>query len=98
MRTSAQRRLVLLLLPALGACAGSGPPAGSGRGHEGPSNVLLVTLDTTRRDHLGAYGRRGDVSPNLDALARRGARFEQAVTPVALTRPAHASLLTGLLP
>ncbi|MGH9464821.1 MAG: sulfatase, partial [Thermoanaerobaculia bacterium] len=68
----------------------SGPP-------ERPS-LLLVTLDTTRADHLGAYGATAAKTPVLDALARRGARWAQALTASPLTLPAHCSLLTGLQP
>jgi arylsulfatase A-like enzyme/tetratricopeptide (TPR) repeat protein len=61
-------------------------------------NVLLVTLDTTRADHLGCYGNRGIRTPTLDGLAREGVLCANAVTPVPATLPAHASLLTGLYP
>jgi arylsulfatase A-like enzyme/Flp pilus assembly protein TadD len=61
-------------------------------------SVLLVTLDTTRADHLGCYGAARAATPHLDALARSGVRFEQALSPVPLTLPAHASLLSGRVP
>jgi arylsulfatase A-like enzyme len=61
-------------------------------------NVLLVTLDTTRADHIQAYGRRSADTPNLDRLAREGILFDQAASVAPLTVPAHASLLTGVLP
>ncbi|MCA9027446.1 MAG: sulfatase-like hydrolase/transferase [Planctomycetaceae bacterium] len=61
-------------------------------------NVLLVTLDTTRADHLGCYGHAEAFTPTLDALARDGVLFEQAYVTVPLTLPAHASILTGLYP
>jgi arylsulfatase A-like enzyme/Flp pilus assembly protein TadD len=61
-------------------------------------SVVLVTLDTTRPDHLGSYGAANAQTPRLDELARSGARFEQALSPVPLTLPAHASLLTGRVP
>jgi len=61
-------------------------------------NVLLITLDTTRADRLGCYGYAKAKTPNLDALARNGVRFANAYTPVPLTLPAHASILTGLTP
>lgn len=60
--------------------------------------MLLVTLDTTRADHIGCYGARAAKTPNIDALAARGVRFRQAITSVPLTAPSHASILTGLLP
>lgn len=61
-------------------------------------NVVLITLDTTRADRLGCYGYAGAVTPNLDALARNGVRFERAYAPVPLTLPSHASIMTGLNP
>ncbi len=63
-----------------------------------PPNLLLITLDTVRADRIGAYGGRVAATPTLDALARDGIRFEHAFTPVPLTLPAHATLLTGLQP
>ncbi len=61
-------------------------------------NVVLVTIDTLRADHVGAYGASPGSTPTLDALSSEGLRFESAISPVPLTRPAHASLLTGLYP
>ena len=61
-------------------------------------NVLVVTLDTTRADHLGTYGFQSISTPNIDWLAEDGVRFEQAVTVAPLTMPAHASLYTGRFP
>lgn len=60
--------------------------------------VVLVTLDTTRADHLGCYGAAGDPTPNLDRLAAESVLFEQAVSPVPATLPAHATIFTGLYP
>lgn len=53
-------------------------------------DLLLVTLDTTRADALGCYGG-GARTPNLDRIAAGGLRFAEALTPVPLTLPAHAS-------
>jgi arylsulfatase A-like enzyme len=61
-------------------------------------SVLLVTLDTTRASALGCYGAPEWSTPNLDALARRGVRFESARAPAPVTMPAHATILTGLFP
>ena len=61
-------------------------------------NIVLVTLDTTRADRLGAYGYPGARTRNLDELARRGVLFEQAATTSPLTQPAHSSILTGMYP
>jgi arylsulfatase A-like enzyme len=59
-------------------------------------NVVLVTLDTTRADYLGAYGRPGDPTPTIDALAREGTRFDLAISTAAVTPVSHAAILTGL--
>jgi choline-sulfatase len=61
-------------------------------------NLVLVTLDTVRADHLGCYGDRQAVTPWLDRLASEGVRFANASSAVPLTLPSHTSLLTGLLP
>ena len=61
-------------------------------------NVVIITIDTLRADHLGCYGYRQIQTPNLDALARSSARFSHAYTPVPLTLPAHTSLFTGSFP
>ncbi len=61
-------------------------------------NVLLITLDTTRADHLGCYGYKPAKTPNLDKLAREGVRFTRAYCPAPLTLPSHVSIMTGLYP
>ncbi|MGB7294845.1 MAG: sulfatase-like hydrolase/transferase [Candidatus Aminicenantales bacterium] len=61
-------------------------------------NILLVTLDTTRADHLGCYGDQTARTPNLDRLAGEGVRFARAYCPAPLTLPSHCSILTGLDP
>jgi choline-sulfatase len=61
-------------------------------------NVVLVTLDTTRADHIGCYGAAGAKTPSLDGLAAGGVRFANAYTSVPLTLPSHASIMTGLNP
>lgn len=80
--------LVLLALHVLHGC-------GLRRGRP---NVLLVTLDTTRADHIGCYGAASSHTPHLDRLAREGILLEQTMTPVPLTLPAHTTLLTGQEP
>jgi arylsulfatase A-like enzyme/Flp pilus assembly protein TadD len=75
--------------------------AGCGDGREpSPKNpsLLLVTLDTVRADRLGSYGYAAAETPGLDRLAGEGLRFARASSPAPLTLPAHASLLSGLLP
>jgi arylsulfatase A-like enzyme len=63
-----------------------------------PPNLLLVSLDTTRADHLSTYGYARETSPNLTKLAAAGARFELAFAPAATTAPSHASVFTGRYP
>jgi len=61
-------------------------------------NVVLVSIDTLRADHVSCYGYDRDTTPNIDALAADSVLFEHAITPAPWTLPAHASLFTGLLP
>src|SRR5919198_4258003 len=61
-------------------------------------NVLLITIDTLRADHVGSYGYAAAQTRALDALAARGLRFAQAATVAPLTLPAHSSLMTGTFP
>jgi len=63
-----------------------------------PLNVLVISVDTLRADHLGVYGYARPTSPHVDALAARGVRFDQAISPAPWTLPAYGSLFTGLLP
>jgi arylsulfatase A-like enzyme len=80
---------------ALGLCGCAGP------GDEGAGtkwNVLLVTLDTTRRDHLSCYGGDPGATPHMDALAADGVRFDMAISTSAATPISHATILTGLNP
>ncbi len=61
-------------------------------------NVLFITIDTLRADHLGCYGYPHIQTPHIDRLARAGARFTQAYTPVPITLPAHTAIFTGSFP
>ena len=63
-----------------------------------PLNLLLITLDTTRADRLGAYGYALAKTPHLDRLAAEGVRFEHAVASAPITLPSHASLFTARYP
>jgi arylsulfatase A-like enzyme/Tfp pilus assembly protein PilF len=66
---------------------------------QGPNtNVLLITIDTVRADHIGAYGYQKAATPAIDRLAREGVRFTDATTQAPLTGPAHAAILTGQYP
>lgn len=59
-------------------------------------NVILISIDTLRPDHLGCYGYGPPTSPNIDRLASRGTRFERVHSSSTWTLPAHMSLMTGL--
>ncbi len=59
-------------------------------------NLLLITLDTVRADHLGCYGHSAARTPTLDTLAATGVRFGQAIAPTPLTLPSHTTIMTGL--
>jgi len=70
----------------------------SGCGQGKRPNVLILTLDTTRADHLGCYGYDMGHTPNLDTLAAEGALFEEAQSVMPITTPTHATIFTGRLP
>ncbi len=72
--------------------------SGCDRRPEPPRHLVLVTIDTLRADRLGCYGAKDVETPNLDRIAREGAMAVRATAHVPLTRPSHASLLTGMLP
>ena len=84
----------------LASCAGPDPRlaeepvTGTGR----LQAVVLITLDTTRADHIGAWGWSHAVTPTLDRLASRGTRFTRCDTAAATTLPSHTTLMTGLYP
>jgi choline-sulfatase len=87
------RFLIGLVVPMAQALGGTVPPA-----HKTSPNVILITIDTVRADHLGCYGAREIQTPTLDALAHDGIVFERAVSQIPLTWPSHAAILTGLYP
>ncbi len=61
-------------------------------------NLLLITLDTTRADHLPIYGYSDVRTPHLDELAAKGIVFEECIASSPLTLPSHCSMMTGLYP
>lgn len=71
----------------------SAPPPAAGT-----PDVLLISLDTTRADHMSTYGYGRETSPNLTALAKDGLNFTQARSPAQWTVPGHASMFTGMYP
>jgi len=68
----------------LNACGGRSRP-----------NIILITLDTTRADHLGCYGYSRPTSPNLDQIAKESVLYTRAIAPSSWTLPSHAALFTG---
>ncbi len=64
----------------------------------GNTNVLLITIDTLRSDHIGAYGYNRNITPTIDKLAKEGIRFKHAIAQAPYTAPSHASILTSTYP
>lgn len=71
---------------------------GCGRTYAPPKNVLLVSVDTLRRDHLELYGYARRTMPHVTALAAQGITFDDAITPLPKTAPSLSTLMTGLYP
>lgn len=90
-------RGALLALITFASFASAAPQPKSTRKPQ-PPNLLLVTIDTLRADHIGAYGYKAAATPNLDRLAAEGARFAEAYSAVPITLPSHATLMTGTFP
>src|ERR1700674_5797082 len=95
----------LLLFVVLAECAGAAgqpsrtspkPQSISSRG--GRTNVILITLDTTRADRMGFLGSTRGLTPSLDALARNAVVFTRAYAQAPVTTVSHATLLTGTFP
>ena len=80
--------LLLLMLMALVGCD---------RGPAHP-NVVIITFDTTRADHLGTYGFGLAHTPTIDRLAAEGVRFDDAISTAPITAVSHSTIMTGLLP
>jgi len=86
------RRIVCALL-ALAAF-----PAAAQTPEKPALNLVLITIDTLRADHVACYGYEQIKTPNIDSLAGDGVRFERAFTPVPVTLPSHSAMLTGTYP
>ncbi len=89
-RSSSAAALFCALAYALVGSTGCGDPQ--------PVNLILIVADTVRADRLGSYGYSRHTTPGLDALARRGLRFENVASTSSWTVPAHSSMFTGLPP
>ena len=69
-----------------------------GCGREPERNIVLITADTLRADHLGCYGYKRNTSPNIDSLASTGSQFTDASSAIDNTVPSHISILTSMYP
>jgi len=98
-RLSSRAGVGLAVLAALAlGCPASDAPRAADRPDPVRGAIVIVSLDTLRSDRLPAYGYDGVETPAIDGLRADGILFERAFSPVPLTTPAHASLLTGLTP
>ena len=86
---------ILLTAFSLASMWGARAPLGS---HASDLNVVLISIDTLRADHLGLYGYARDTTPSIDALGAESVVFEKAYPQANWTLPSHASMLTGLDP
>jgi len=87
LRLLAVALLLLLGLPSCGGRVGTELP-----------DFVLITMDTTRADHLGVYGYFRDTSPAIDRFSRECIVFDQCIVPMAVTLPSHVSMLTSTYP
>lgn len=85
--------VLALLAPGCDRMAGSAPAV-----RNPVRNLVFVTIDTLRADHVGALGYGRATTPNIDALALRGAVFTQAIAQSSWTRTSMGSVMTGLYP
>jgi arylsulfatase A-like enzyme len=93
-----RRSAAVLLSATLLAALFASPAVHAAEAHRSPPNVLVVSIDTLRADHLSGYGYPRPTSPAIDRLLAAGARFDEARTVEPLTSPAAASMLTSLHP
>jgi len=109
MRTRLGLFILFALIGACGGCDGSQraaktDPGGAAATEQGAlqqsdrPNLILISIDTLRADHLGCYNYPRPTSPTIDALASEGVVFDDASTTSPWTLPSHASMLTGLYP
>jgi arylsulfatase A-like enzyme len=80
--------LIMAIVFLLPACSGT----------KAKPDILLVTIDTLRRDHVGVYGYPRQTTPFIDELAKKGVMFKNVITPIPVTDGSHASILTSLHP
>lgn len=87
-RSAAAIFFLAAIIPFLLSCSGKEPG----------QNVLFITIDTLRADHLGCYGYERDTSPSIDAFADGAIVFENCISQATSTLPSHASIFTALYP
>src|SRR5689334_470460 len=87
-----RRCTVVAVMFAVAACSPRTPESPRLR------SLLLITIDTLRADHVGAYGYSRARTPAIDALARSGVTFDRAFAAAPITLPSHATMLTGRYP
>lgn len=93
LRCDRRTELLALLLIAVGITL----PACDGGGSD-HHNIVILTIDTIRADHLGMYGYFRDTSPAIDSLAGESVVYDRCIAPMATTLPTHLSLMTGTYP
>jgi arylsulfatase A-like enzyme len=98
LRQSVAALALLALLAIPGAMRARAPSAPVNTAAQGKPNIVLVTLDTVRADHLPVYGYARDTSPNLRAFAGEATFFSRFFATSDFTLPTHASIFTGLYP
>ncbi len=91
------RIVIFVLVPAAVAFVAVWFFAGGPSGAE-IRNVILISIDTCRADHLGCYGYPKKITPNIDAIAKKSALFENAIAPTPITLPSHTTMLAGTTP
>ncbi|MFQ5458668.1 MAG: sulfatase [Myxococcota bacterium] len=92
------RRASLGLVFLLMTGCGSGQDRGGVPADGARPNIILITIESLRADHVGAYGYQRDTTPALDALSAEAVTFDRAYSVTSWTLPSHASIFTGMYP
>jgi arylsulfatase A-like enzyme/Flp pilus assembly protein TadD len=90
--------LTIIAVILIGSTFGAGAPGAAGQAAAEKPNLLLITIDTLRPDRLGCYGSKSVKTPAIDAVAARGALFENAFAHDPITLASHANILLGTTP
>ena len=97
-RSFSKRRFIVLSLVTVVIAAGVWSGFRMDRSQSEIRRILLISVDTCRADYLSCYGYPRATTPHIDDLAREGVLFENVISPVPMTLPAHSSMLTGMNP